>query len=161
MSSGKIFVAKSNGVYVLKFTGDVRLTLCTTLDTFLESMLDKPELKAVFIDLCDADGIDSTALGFIAKISIFTKKNFKWIPTIISTNPDITRVLVSMGFEQVFNILRKRIDGVEASDELKEDGDCEEQEVKEKVLEAHKILMGLNNQNKEKFKELVAMLEAS
>jgi len=34
-----------------------------------------------------------------------------------------------------------------------------ETQIKDKVLEAHKILMGLNSNNREKFQELVSMLE--
>jgi hypothetical protein len=37
---------------------------------------------------------------------------------------------------------------------------CDEQEVKEKVLEAHKILMGLNASNADTFRNLVNMLES-
>ncbi len=160
MSTGKIFVAKKNGVYVLKFTGDVRLTLCAALDEFVDKMAAEPDLSAVIIDLCDAEGVDSTALGFIAKISIITKDKLELVPTIISSNPDITRIIVSMGFEQVFKIIKHRVDRDDALDELKEVYRSEET-LKEKVIEAHKILMGLNGKNRETFQELVAMLEAS
>ena len=160
MSKGKIFVASNNGVYVLKFTGDVRLTLCTVLDQFLETMAAEPDLSAVVIDLCDAEGIDSTSLGFIAKISILTKDKLKLQPTLVSSNPDITRILVSMGFEQVFKIITHRLDNDESLSELG-CSPCSEGEIKEKVIEAHKILMGLNKKNKKKFQELLSMLEAS
>jgi anti-anti-sigma factor len=160
MSTGKIFVANKNGVYVLKFVGDVRLTLCAGLDRFLETMAAAPDLSAVVIDLCDAECIDSTALGFIAKISILTQDILKLKPTVVSSNPDITRILVSMGFEQVFKIITHRIDNDESLSEL-DSSPCSECETKEKVIEAHKILMGLNKKNKQKFQELVSMLESS
>ncbi len=35
----------------------------------------------------------------------------------------------------------------------------DEEEMKARVLEAHKILMGLNERNRSKFKELVDVLE--
>lgn len=159
MNGGKILVAKKKGVYVLKFVGDVRLTLCTALDIFLERMMADPDLNAVFIDLSDTEGIDSTSLGFIAKIAIATQKFCNWKPTVISVQPDITRILMSMGFDAVFNIIDKRIDEATSLDELPIVESSEEQ-VKDKVLEAHKILMGLNDSNKEKFQELVTMLES-
>jgi len=160
MNSGKIMVAKSNGVYVLKFDGDVRLTLCAALDIFLEKMIAEPELQAVFIDLSDTVGIDSTSLGFLAKISILTQKTYGWKPTIISVSDDITRLLMSMSFDQVFNIIEERIDGDDTLDELPTI-EASEQDTKEQVLEAHKILMGLSDDNKAKFQELVSMLESS
>ena len=159
MNGGKILVAKKKGVYVLKFVGDVRLTLCTALDIFLERMMADPELNAVFIDLSDTEGIDSTSLGFIAKIAIATQKLCNWKPTVISVQPDITRILMSMGFDAVFNIIDTRIDEATSLDELPLVESSEEQ-IKDKVLEAHKILMGLNDSNKEKFQELVTMLES-
>jgi len=158
MNSGKILVAKKQGVYVLKFVGDVRLTLCTALDIFVERMMADRELKAVFIDLSDTQGIDSTSLGFIAKIAISTQKHFDWKPTIISVNPDITRILLSMGFDAVFEIINQRIDDTETLNELHA-LECTETQAKDKVIEAHRILMGLNDENKEKFQELVEMLE--
>jgi len=160
MSSGKILVARNNGVYVLKFIGDVRLTLCAALDIFLEKIVAEPALQAVFIDLTDTQGIDSTSLGFLAKISILTQKTFGWKPSIISVSEDITRLLLSMSFDQVFNIIEDRIDDGNDLDELPY-MECSEQETKEQVLEAHKILMGLSDDNKAKFQELVSMLESS
>lgn len=157
-NSGKILVARKNGVYVLKFVGDVRLTLCTALDIFLERMMADIALKAVFIDLVDTDGIDSTSLGFLAKISISTKKYCNWIPTIISTNKDITRILLSMGFDSVFHIVESRLDEAGSLHKLPV-VESSEEEARERVVEAHKILMGLNDENREKFKELVEMLE--
>lgn len=158
MSSGKILVAKKRGVYVLKFVGDVRLTLCAALDIFVERMMADPDLNSVFIDLSDTEGIDSTSLGFIAKIAIATQKQCNWKPTVISVNPDITRILMSMGFDAVFNIIDKRIDDSQSLDELPAI-ECSENQTKDKVLEAHRILMGLNEENREKFRELVEMLE--
>jgi len=160
MSSGKILVAKNNGVYVLKFQGDVRLTLCAALDIFLEKMIAEPELKAVFIDLTETQGIDSTSLGFLAKISILTQKTYGWKPSIISISEDITRLLLSMSFDQVFNIIEDRIDGDDSLDELP-CMEASEQDAKKQVIEAHKILMGLSDDNKAKFQELVSMLESS
>ncbi len=153
-------VAKNNGVYVLKFNGDVRLTLCAALDIFLEQMIAEPDLQAVFIDLSDTVGIDSTSLGFLAKISILTQKTYGWKPSIISVSDDITRLLMSMSFDQVFNIIEERIDGDDTLDELPTI-EASEQDTKEQVLEAHRILMGLSDDNKAKFQELVSMLESS
>ena len=57
-------------------------------------------------------------------------------------------------------IIEDRIDDGNNLDELP-CMECSEQETKEQVLEAHKILMGLSDDNKAKFQELVSMLESS
>lgn len=160
MNPGKILVAKETGVYVLKLFGDVRLTLCTALDACLNDIVADPDLEAVYIDLTDAQGIDSTTFGFLAKISIMTTRHFDWQPTIVSTNEDITRILLSMRFDELFTIVDMPLDEFASLRQLQ----CQkmsESDAKDKVLEAHKILMQLNEQNREKFKELVTMLEAS
>jgi len=70
MSSGEIKVAAHDGVYVIKMEGDVRLTLCLSFDDFIEKMFDAPDFCSVVFDLSDAQAIDSTTLGLMAKISI-------------------------------------------------------------------------------------------
>lgn len=160
MNSGKILVAENNGAYVLKFEGDVRLTLCAALDIFLEKVMATPDLHTVIIDLTDTQGIDSTSLGFLAKTSILTQKTFGWKPTIVSTHEDITRLLLSMSFDQVFNISEQPVSAVQSLNELPCQ-DSSEDEARNRVLEAHKILMGLSDENKAKFQELVKMLESS
>lgn len=160
MSQGKILASNNAGIYALKFFGDVRLTLGTAVDSFLKDMISDRDLSAVFIDLADVEGIDSTTLGFIAKISIMTKRNFNVIPTIISTNDNITKILLSMCFDEVFNIIDQPLNKCDSMYQLN-DLNLSELEAKEKVLEAHKILMQMNDKNMSEFKDLVAILEKS
>ncbi len=63
-----------------------------------------------------------------------------------------------MGFDQVFNIVSDPVPCPECLDDLP-DQDQSEEEVRIKVLEAHKILMGLNDSNREAFHDLVNALE--
>ncbi len=158
MQNGKILFAEQDGNYVLKFVGDVRLTLCSTLDLFLENMLDNEGFRTVIIDLTETEGIDSTSLGLIAKISVKMKRHHQLRPTIVSTNDDISRVLLSMGFDKVFILIR---DSVQNSAQLQELSVLQESEdqVKDRVLAAHKVLMDLNENNRETFRDLVRSLE--
>ncbi|PXF30834.1 anti-anti-sigma factor [Pokkaliibacter plantistimulans] len=159
MHSGKILVAKQNGAYILKFQGDVRLTLCASLDHFLESMFSDPDFKTVLIDLTETEGIDSTSLGLLAKVSVKMQQQFHLLPTIISINEDITRILLSMGFDKVFILIREY--GLNSAPLLKEVPEIlgSEEDVKNTVLNAHKTLMDLNEQNRATFSELVSSLE--
>ncbi|MFB9884891.1 STAS domain-containing protein [Balneatrix alpica] len=158
MQSGKILVAKQEGTYVLKFCGDVRLTLCSALDQFLETMLTDPDFTTVLIDLTETDGIDSTSLGLLAKISVRMQQKHRLLPTILSVKDDITRILMSMGFDKVFLLIREANTETAGMHELPL-SQCSEDEMRTTVLDAHKILMNLNDQNKLVFKDLVASLE--
>ena len=42
MQKGRVLAANQDGVYVIRLVGDVRLTLCTTLDDYFHSMFDDP-----------------------------------------------------------------------------------------------------------------------
>ena len=158
MDAGKILVAKSQGIYILKFVGDVRLNLCTTLDNYTDSMFENGDFKTVIIDLTETQCIDSTSLGQLAKISILYKEKYGQLPTIISTNDDINRILMSMGFDKVFYIVKELVSKVEYLDELPLKS-VEENEMKQRVLEAHKLLMDMNENNRDAFQDLVKNLE--
>lgn len=158
MASYKILQAEQQGIYVLKFIGEIRLNLCSTLDNIIDSMVGDPEFRTAVIDLTETDVIDSTTLGLLAKIAIAAEERSHFLPTLISTNPDVTRIVKSMGFDKIFIIVSEPASRVEQLEEipvLK----ASEHEVREKVLLAHKVLMSMNNRNREEFRNLVRALE--
>lgn len=160
MQSGKMLVADHQGTYVVKLVGDVRLTLCNTIDDYLDFMFTREDFQSVIIDVSDVDGIDSTSLGLLAKFAIQAKKRLYNKPTIISPNINITRLLESMGFHKVFHICDKLVSDAAGLRELAlKPGD--EECVRCKVLEAHRCLMDMSESNKDKFSDLVTALEAA
>jgi anti-anti-sigma factor len=159
MLSGRILYAVHNGTYVIKFVGDVRVPLCASLEGFLERMFGDPELCAVLIDLTETVAIDSTALGLIAKIAVALRARLQKKPVILSTNPDVNRILASMGFDRVFLILERTPESPEDLDELPFN-EPSQQELTRNVIDAHRVLMSLNEKNKATFRDLVAALES-
>lgn len=160
MQEGKILAAHHHGSYVIRLEGDVRLTLSTTIDEFFQKMFDDPEFASVWVDLCEAEGIDSTTLGLLAKLALKVKDQYGFQPAIYSCDPGINRLLKSMGFQRLFELHEEvcanpdeiaEIPMVEASEES----------VKENVLEAHRVLMGLSDDNRARFKDLMNVLEHS
>ena len=159
MQEGLIYSALSDNCFVLKFVGDVRLTLCASLDCHLEGVLADPEVKDIVIDLTQTEGIDSTSLGLIAKVSLKAKKLGLEPPTLVSTNSDITRILYTMGFDHIFTLLEQLPVDVKDLKELpvvKESADA----MKLRIIAAHRILMDLNETNRAAFKDLVDTLES-
>ncbi len=162
MQAGQILVADHNGISVIKMIGDVRLTLCISFDKFIEEMYQADNFKTVLFDLSQAEAIDSTTLGLMAKISILGFEQHGVKPMVLSTNESINRILETMGFSDIFIIVDhlNEVIPVESCAELKEE--CAPDDViKTKVIEAHKILMDLNQNNKETFTNLVNMLETN
>jgi anti-anti-sigma factor len=160
MSSGKILVAEHSGVNVIKMSGDVRLTLCVSFDAFINSMFAGESFCSVLFDLTEAQAIDSTTLGLMAKISLSAHQRCREKPVVLSNNPGITRLLESMGFDDIFHIVSDANLPFADVHELPQACGTEEQ-VKARVLEAHRILMELNETNSDTFRELVETLESS
>lgn len=162
MAAGRILCAQHEGAFALKFEGDVRLNYCTALDEFIAAMFATPSFVSVFVDLSQAAGLDSTTLGMIAKLAVEAQAKGYPAPTIFSPKADITRLLDSMGFTEVFDIQAESLEAAAQlpADKLEEMAlpDCNEAEVQAKVIEAHKVLAGLSAENKLKFRELLLAL---
>lgn len=159
MSEGHIFVAEQDGVYVIRLVGDVRLTLCISFDQFIDSLFEDDGASAIVFDLRAAQAIDSTTLGLMAKISIGARNKGLPKPVVVTGSDSIVRLLDSMGFEDIFNISRNAPTLDTDTNLVLSEMVSDEAEVKRTVLEAHKILMELNQSNKVKFHELVETLQ--
>ncbi len=157
-NSGEVMYAFQDGHYVLKFLGDVRLTLCSTIDEHLREILRREDVTDTLIDLTETSNIDSTSLGLIAKLAVKSAKHNLPKPTLVSTNPDITRILLAMGFDQVFLLIdqlpmsRADLEKVPVVQES-------EEQVRQRIVDAHKVLISLNDANRDEFKDLLAALE--
>jgi len=159
MNSGKILVAKVNNVPILKFIGDVRVLMSGALENYFSSLYTSAILDRMIIDMTETEGIDSTALGLLAKMAIQLRNRFNVSPTIVSTNPDITRILKGMSFDLIFNIVDEPYNREASFDELSR-VDENEDEIRKKVIEAHQTLMALSEDNRIEFQDLVSALKA-
>ena len=158
MQDGKILAASHNGAYVIRFEGDVRLTLCTTIDDYFQRMYDDPAFASVWVDLCSAEGLDSTTLGLLAKLALTVKERFGFEPAIYSCDPGINRLIKSMGFQRLFD-LREEVCGAPEEATAIPVVEGSEAVVKGKVIEAHRVLMELSPENRARFKDLLTVLE--
>ena len=161
MSNGKILAADYRHMAMLKFVGDVRVLMSSTLDAYCSGLYRRPILDAMLIDMTETRGIDSTALGLLAKMAIQLRNRFNVIPTIVSTNPDVTRTLKSMSFDLIFKIVDKAPPKVQPPDSYNELQQKKESEdtVREKVIDAHLTLMTLSEENRLEFQDLVQALK--
>ena len=158
--NGKILVGDHNGVYVIRFEGDVRVTLSASFDRYLDAILNNENLQSVLIDLSAASAIDSTSLGVLARLSLAVKKQRNQVPTLVCNSVDILRILNNMGFDDIF-VMVSHCETLENSlAELPVSADLDEAALRDRVIEAHKVLMALNEENHNTFKDLVSALEA-
>lgn len=161
MTQGRVMAATQGGAYILRLTGDVRMTLCTSIDEYISGMLDDPTFASVWIDLCDVEGLDSTTLGQLARLAQRVHARHGFRPAIYSCDDGINRLLHSMGFQRLFELHEDA-----CNDSLFNAEDIplvpgSEDDVKDRVIEAHRALMGVSDENAERFRDLMAVLEAS
>jgi len=160
MSDCRISAASEQGAHVLRLEGDVRLTMCTALDEYCERIFNDPDFASVAVDVSDATGLDSTVLGMLAKLAIQTNERFGFKPALYSTNAGIDRLLSAMGFGQLYELYAQVSSDAIAADPLPVAPATEEQ-VREKVIEAHRTLMSMSTENRAAFEELVRTLEGA
>lgn len=153
-----MLAASENGAYVLRFEGDVRLTLCASIEDYVEHMLADPQFSSVWIDLCDAEGIDSTTIGQLAKLALAVHARYGFRPALFCCDAGILRLLTTMGLDRLFDIHEKTCCATGCSQVIPMVPGSED-EVREKVLEAHRVLMNVSDDNRARFAELVAHLE--
>lgn len=160
MTPGRILVANGDGTYLLRFVGDVRLGLGAAFDEFLDRLFKDGNLASVLVDLSAAENIDSTSLGVLARLSVQAKARLGCAPTLVSTRADITRLLKTMGFDEAFHIVEEPLTNERQLGELRPTK-VPPDEMRVRVLAAHRNLMAMNDRNREAFEDLVVTLESA
>jgi anti-anti-sigma factor len=158
MSSGNVFYAEQSGVHVLRYVGDIRYTLGPSLDRFIEGLFCGPTPGGFIIDLRATQTIDSTNLGLIARIANRMQERSGPRVTIVSGGDGIQEMLECMGFDQIFDILPDIEAAPQAGQAVPID-QPDKTRVSTTVLEAHRVLMALNPRNRERFQDVVDLLE--
>jgi anti-anti-sigma factor len=165
-SSGEIVVADHNGVYVIKMSGDVRLTLCIPFDNCIENLIERENFDTILFDLNDASGLDSTTLGLIVKLAVKSKSKCQKSPLLLCKEPAIKRLIMTMGLDDVCELINDvphsccalYVEG-NGFTALEPSRKADESLLKSKILESHYALMELNKTNEETFKDLVQTLK--
>ena len=160
MTDGKICFANQQERYVLKFIGEIRCTLGCTFDRFLDELFKEARLEEIQLDLSEAEMIDSTCLGLLARVANEMRKTTGKKTTLVSTRPDINQLLQNVSFDQVFNITDQPAPAlVDETCLFVNDSDtaC----MAETVLTAHHLLSEISDDNREAFKDVIKTVESS
>lgn len=162
ITSGKILVASHQGIYLIKMLGDVRLTLCIPFDNFIQSLFVKDDFCSIVFDFSKTQGLDSTTLGLVAKLAVKSREKKSIKPSIIGADAGIHRLLDATGIIDLCDVIDDDTTLVDTLDEpaaLPVNADASnEDKVRKKVLEAHKVLVNLNDANKQSFQDLIKTL---
>lgn len=160
-SSAHVSHAERAGVHVFRYTGRVTYTAAPAIQRFLDDLLTDGGISGLIFDLTQAESLDSTNLGLLARLNERVQDATGAPSLIISSNPDITDVLFSMGFDQSFRILSD----AEAPPNSAPGRDIDlapssPAELHETMLEAHRALVRLSHAGRLQFQEVVTCLES-
>ncbi len=139
--------------------GDVRVTLCASISDYIERIFSGPRATEVYVDLLDAECVDSTTLGLLAKLALYTQRELGFKPKLLCVQDNILRILRAMDIEHLFDIYGLPEKPPVAPEEV-EVPEPDERTVREQVLEAHKLLVKLNPDLMGEFVDLIHSLES-
>lgn len=149
-----------NTVAVLKLNNDWRFEKSPLLEQLLCEILPKIRVKSMVIDLNNVTFVDSTILGLLAQIGLAFRKQCHQTAYLVSSHPEINEILLSMAFDTIFKFSVKAPLPYPALSAL-EAQKMDVQTLEEAVLNSHKTLTSLSENNKKAFAELIQMLEKS
>ncbi len=155
---GTILSARVDSVEYIRFVGIIRYSHCAGLETHINRMFNESGFKEIAIDLEHAEMLDSTALGLLARISIEFSKMSDKKPVIFLKRGELAHILKRVCFDQVFNIVEKykraeNLDFVELAFVTKN-----EEEVLECVVQAHRNLAEISEDNEHYFTDITKAL---
>ncbi len=158
MNPGKILVADQDGIYLLKLTGDVRVTLCASISDYIERIFSGQTPREIYVDLIEAEGVDSTTLGLLAKLALYCQEKLGFKAKLLCVNRSILRILESMELDELFDILvtpdSLKLETLELGQV-----DPSEEKMRKQVLDAHKLLVKLNPKLWYEFEDLITALD--
>ena len=159
MSEGKILVSDKDGNYLIKFSGDVRVNLCGSLNHHMAAIFGSTDVQHVVIDMLVAECVDSTTLGLIAKLALHCRKEYNINMQLFCQNPSILRTLDCMSFDEIIDICQE-VPDIDADLHAIETVNSDIDEVRRQVLEAHKLLTQLSPDSSKEFTDLIRALES-
>ena len=157
-TTGDILYAIADAVCLIRMEGRVTYVLGPSFSAFIDRLFEDGAASDVLVDLSQAIYLDSTTLGLLGKLANQAGRRLHRKITLVSPNDDVNTVLLSMGFDEVVTILRNgtRIDEELQNIPVQEKTERERAKV---ILDAHRLLMDMNDANAASFRNVVDMLE--
>lgn len=153
-----VLYGSHEGVQVLRFVGRIDYGLAPAVHQFVDGLFLGAPPAGFVIDLTQTESIDSTNLGLLARIANRMHERGGPRVTIVSHRQDINEVLLTMGFDEVFDLVEEvpsAGNGTRPLTTLAPDRN----NLGRTMLMAHRTLMALNDRNRDQFADVVSLLE--
>lgn len=158
MNTGQVQYAVTENRAFLKLSGVIRHPVSQRLNLAVGRMFAKLTVQSVVVDLQEAEFIDSTCLGLLARVGTRCLELGRDRPILVSTQAEVNRVLRSMGFDRVFVLIENpAAPTANLSDAAGLAGICQRPDPKI-VLDAHRALCEMNTKNYDLFQNVIEQL---
>jgi anti-anti-sigma factor len=155
---GSILYARKDKVLCIRLEGRMTFSLGPGFTDFIGLIFARDDWTDLVVDLTGTAAIDSTTLGLLAKIARLLRQRRNQTLVVVSSQERITATLRSVGLERLMTIVPPAGSAVDHLTALPtQEGDKAEQS--RVVLDAHRELMALNEQNAAQFRTVVEFLE--
>lgn len=164
MEEGHILYGVVGDAHVFKLVGDVRQSTMggigksSAFYDFIHELCKDGNVDCAVFDCRDATGIDSTYLGLMAQVAVHIIETHAHKPVLVSTRQKITELLHGMGFDALFLIVSDINHDYACLKDFPEGGQ-EHTDSMRVILQAHKTLASMNEQNRQEFQNVINILE--
>ena len=156
MGEPRVTYARQGDVWILRFEGPIRYLLAPSVDRFIDRLFAGPAPYAVCLDLRGATAIDSTGIVLLAKVANGMHEAGRTRPVVVSTNPEISELLVNLCLDEVCILAASAPDAPDAAvGESIPYTTPGERELARTVLEAHRLLSAISEENREAFRSVI------
>ena len=142
----------------IKIVGNATMKNSKTLDLLFEKVF-KEESKDLILNLEECNYMDSTMLGLLAKTAIKMKKLWNKKMYVVNIPNTVSMSLKSTGVDKLMEFIDSNNTGNVEVEQLETRDFDGKKEKTMHILESHKVLMELNDENKVVFKNVVNLLE--
>ena len=160
MTTGQIHYAVSGSRAFLKLAGVIRYPLSQRLSLAVGRLFAKAEVRGVVVDLQEAEFIDSTCMGLLARVATRCLDMACERPIIVSVQPEVNRLLRAMGFDRVFVLIENPSAPTACLASAAELAGIFPRPDPKLVLDAHRALCEINERNRHLFQNVIEQLES-
>ena len=157
MKKADLLIAHNKGAYTITVEGRANFDYGLPLRNFAKNLDNK--FTQIAIDLRSCAGMDSTFMGIMAMIGLKAKKNNVQVE-ILNADENNRYLLNGLGLDKLFKFVNK-----DACDDCKEqvvadsDSSGSMLNTAETVVDAHKTLMDVDENNVSKFEKVVELAQ--
>lgn len=155
MKNAEVLIASNDGVYSIKVNGRATFECVPPLRS-LAKELENVVFRKIDVDLSACTGMDSTFMGILAMLGLRAKK-IDAVMTIFNAGDLNKSLLFGLGLKKLFNFSEGEIRF--ESEAGSAEGTADRIASAQTVLEAHKTLMDVDEENVGKFEKVVDFVQ--